>query len=131
MTDYNAPETALLDLDWLIDQASLFISANAIANEWEGRLQEFEHKVSGCPGSAGTDRSDRGFGLTGPSPTAMDESIRQEIRLFLAHESVEELYDPFLDRMGRLELTCRKEEVSRRLNRLFTTVRPMIARKAA
>lgn len=117
MTDALAPETALLDLDWLIDQASLFIAANAIDCELESRIEEYT-KVSGCPAPM----SSRGFsspvtGLYRPAPAALGDALRREIKNYLAHLSVEEIYDPYLDHMAKLELRCRKEEVSRKLDR--------------
>jgi hypothetical protein len=107
MTDYNAPETALLDLDWLIDQAALFITANAVECELEAR--------------------------TAPLPLELWDSpeLRRETKLYLAHVSVEEIYDPYLDRMGKLELACRKEEVSRRLGRLIARSGYAATRRAA
>lgn len=93
--DYTSPETALLDLDWLIDQAMLFITANAVESELEARTAS--HPVRWWDG----------------------EVLRREVKLYLAHLSVEEIYDPYLDRMGKLELVCRKEEVSRRLSRMI------------
>ncbi len=142
MTDYNTPETALLDLDWLIEQASLFITPNAIATELEGRVRDIHTKVSGSPGSfrplpaeafsAGMRGGlDKAYGLPGPAPAAMDDTLRRELRRFLAHESVEDVYDPYLDRMGKLELACRKAEVDRRLSRMITEVASRMSRQAA
>lgn len=121
MTDYNAPETALLDLDWLLDQASLFVTAHAVDCEMESRLEDYT-KVSGCPGS--TARV-----LLSTVPAALGD-IRREVKRYLAHVSVEEIYDPYLDRMGKLELTCRKAEVERRLARMMREVLP-VTRQAA
>lgn len=118
MTDYNAPETALLDLDWLLEQASLFITANAVDCELEARLGEYSLQTHApvTPANAGA--------------AALGE-LRQEIRRYLSHVSVEEIYDPYLDRMGKLELVCRKAEVERRLGRKLAEVFPQAARQAA
>lgn len=105
--DYSSPETALLDLDWLIDQAALFVTANAIDCELEARIA-LQHKALWA------------------NPT-----LREEVKLYLAHLSVEEIYDPYLDRMGKLELVCRKAEVARRLERMLTGSIPQPARRAA
>lgn len=107
MTDYNAPETALLDLDWLIDQASLFITANAVDCELEARIS-LPHLALWA------------------NPT-----LRAEVKLYLAHLSVEEIYDPYLDRMGKLELVCRKAEVARRLEKMLTRSIPQLTKRAA
>jgi hypothetical protein len=105
--DYTSPETALLDLDWLIDQAALFITANAVDCELEAR------------------RPGHHLGLFESVP------LRAEVKRYLAHLSVEEIYDPYLDRMSKLELNCRKEEVSRRLTRMIAGYIHPMARRAA
>lgn len=123
MTDYNAPETALLDLDWLLDQAGLFITANAIDCEWESRLEEYTKA-----------NFDHFGGLSAPEICAIwmrvdavssaVDYIRQSIKSYLAHLSVEEVYDPYLDRMGKLELAARKAEVDRRIARMLRDILP-------
>ena len=105
--DYTTPDTALLDLDWLIDQAALFITTNAVDSELEART--FPHH-----------------------PDVWNNTkIRAEVKHYLAHLSVEEIYDPYLDQMGKLELVCRKEEVSRKLNRRIAGLAFLQGRKAA
>lgn len=131
MTDSHAPETALLDLDWLIDQASLFITANAIDCELESRIEEYT-KVSGCPAPM---RS-RGLSslVTGPyrsAPAALGDTLRHDIKRYLAHVSVEEIYDPYLDHMAKLELRCRKEEAWRKLERGIDGAFILAGKKAA
>lgn len=130
MTDYHAPETALLDLDWLLDQASLFITSHAVDCEMESRIHDYT-KVSGCsiPVIRRGDRS-AALELHSSAPAALG-MLRQEVRRYLAHESVEEIYDAYLDRMAKLELVCRKEEVSRRIARTLDEFTPRHTRRAA
>jgi hypothetical protein len=122
MTDYQTPETALLDLDWLLDQASLFITTNAIDSELAARFEDFA-KVSGCSRSMARESF-------GSAPAALGD-LRKEVRRYLAHVSVEEIYDPYLDQMGKLELACRKAEVDRRLGKMLAQILPHTTRQAA
>ncbi len=129
MTDYNAPETALLDLDWLLDQAGLFVTAHAVDCAWEARLEEYAKANFAQTG-----------GLSAPEVLAMSlrvdtvssavDCIRQSIRSYLAHLSVEEVYDPYLDRMGKLELAARKAEVDRRIARMLRDILPTVRQAA-
>ncbi len=105
--DYTSPETAILDLDWLINQAALFVTANAVDCELEARIA-LPHLALWA------------------NPT-----LREEVKLYLAHLSVEEIYDPYLDRMGKLELVCRKAEVARRLEKMLTRSIPQPTKRAA
>lgn len=120
--DYTTPETAILDLDWLLDQASLFITANAIDCELEARMEEY-YKDSGCPGSSERER-------LGSAPAALD-SIRHDVRRYLACVSVSENYGLYLDSMQRLELACHKAEVERKLQRTIPGLPQQTTRKAA
>ncbi len=122
MNNYHAPETALLDLEWLVDQAGLFITSNAIDCELEARIDDY-HKVSGCSGSTARE-------LFRSAPAAPG-ALRAAVARYLAHLSVEEIYDPYLDRMGKLELACRKEEASRQLDRMMETALQPRVRRAA
>lgn len=123
MTDYNAPETALLDLDWLLDQAGLFITANAVDCAWEARLEEYtKANFNHCGGLSAPEICAMWMRVDAVS-SAVDY-IRQSIKSYLAHLSVEEVYDPYLDRMGKLELAARKAEVDRRIARMLRDTLP-------
>jgi len=104
---------AAVDLDGLLAQAGLFITSDAIDMEVAHRL----HRR--VPVGAWTY-------LASELP-----AFRAEVRSYLAHESVEELYDTHLDPMARLELTCRKEEVSRRLDGMASQLWTAGSRRAA
>lgn len=129
MTDYNAPETALLDLDWLLDQAGLFITAHAVECAWEARLEEYAK--ANFPAYAERTASEIcALWMRTDAMSSAVEHIRQSVKSYLAHESVGEVYDPYLDRMGKLELAARKAEVDRRISRMLRDILPVVRQAA-
>jgi hypothetical protein len=126
-----------IDLDARLEEAMLFINAAAIAGLIEERLLRHSHLVSGCPDS-GMRRGRREDGASGFSQPALPslgegryERICRQARSFLAHEMIEDVCRHEMDSLTSLELRCRKEEVSRKLDKAISTTTPAHTRQAA
>lgn len=94
-----------VDLDTAIDQAILFVRADAVI----GLLDE----------------------LAGTKEIPVDPYLFRDARTYLAHEMVEENHRHELDSLTHLELRCRKEEIRRKLVRHVATAEPIVRRNAA
>lgn len=104
-----------LNLDALLDQAMTYITREHIELEIVWQLQNNIGFRSGCRPDGDAPGSHR------PALTVLgtETSLSQEVKSYLAHEMVEDIYQHDLDSLTHLELRCRKEEVSRRMKLLI------------
>ncbi len=123
------PDTieSTLNLDALLEQAMIYITREHIDMEIAWQLHNNIGFRSGCRPDGEAHGGHRpALTVLGTEPT-----LSQEVKSYLAHEMVEDIYQHDLDSMTHLELRCRKEEVLRKVNTLIQQKIVVRERKAA
>ncbi len=116
-----------INLDALLEQAMIYITREHIDMEIAWQLRNNIGFRSGCRPDGEAHGGHRpALTVLGTEPT-----LSQEVKNYLAHEMVEDIYQHDLDSMTHLELRCRKEEVSRRMKALIRQRWVMRERRAA
>lgn len=131
MNTYTETSTPVVDLDGLLADAAAWVSAIEVDAEIEER-----QLILGCERGCLPDSAAHGSHSPALTVLGMDHArtfarIKDEVKDYLAHAMIEELNRHHFDSMTYLELRCRKEEVSRRVNKLIRQMVVGRERKAA
>lgn len=131
MNTYTETSIPAVDLNVLLADAAAWVSAMEVDAEIVERQLILGCERGCLPDSAAHGSHSPALTVLGMDHTRILTQIRAEVKDYLAHAMIEELNRHHLDSMTYLELRCRKEEVSRRVNKLIKQIETGRERKAA